>query len=163
MRWRGYTASDDAWEPLSQFTGSTFKVEQYRARHGLEPLPPRGSEPRPRTGKQQARRIYFENKHKLIFQIGDRGTHGQPVLQRCQTPAYTARRGPHHMDIIKKGRMHVKTKSNKVHENNFHENTQMAPRKCADAQRSSQSYNDEFQNCRKKNFARVPLSKSDAV
>ena len=48
------------------------------------------------------------NKHNLSFQLGDRGTNGQPILQRCQTPAYTAHRGPHHMHINNK---HVKTKN----------------------------------------------------
>jgi Chromo (CHRromatin Organisation MOdifier) domain len=49
VRWKGYTSADDTWEKISQFTRDTSMVEKYRASHGLPPLPPKGTVPRPRS------------------------------------------------------------------------------------------------------------------
>ena len=35
VRWRGFSAADDTWEPASNLLGASLKVSQYNARHGI--------------------------------------------------------------------------------------------------------------------------------
>lgn len=66
VRWKGYSPSENTWEPLEHLAGASELLKQYRARHGRETLPApkdtRASSLRRRGTRMTARKVTFREE-----------------------------------------------------------------------------------------------------